>query len=278
VGREAAKETGVNTEIQIIVPQQADETNPLDHALVTLTEAIAQIDPDAIAHGCLGGEFGYGAKYENDVFWMIPDYQDAECNCGSNERGEAWHAANPHAATCYQVVLRVLEAKWDRDNHYQELNDASACDIFLINGELFTGTCEQAMREHFARGGMFESKRSDVAEAAHKAWCKLSDSRRKAHKTLAIKLHKEMNLKWGDGHGWGWRCTCGVDALATEWFARAENQHATRCAIAVPNFWHKPSGFEVRWYKWIGRDMETNEIKIDIGTVFNECLASLPHE
>lgn len=26
----------------------------------------------------------------------------------------------------------------------------------------------------------------------------------------------------------------------------------------APNFWHKPSGFKVWWYKYIGRDMETN--------------------
>ena len=31
------------------------------------------------------------------------------------------------------------------------------------------------------------------------------------------------------------------------------------CDGIVPNFLHIKTGFEVRWYKYIGRDMETNK-------------------
>lgn len=56
--------------LEIITPPVADETDALDHFLVTLTEAISQIDGDLVAHGALGGRFGYGADYENDTFMM----------------------------------------------------------------------------------------------------------------------------------------------------------------------------------------------------------------
>lgn len=43
---------------------------------------------------------------------------------------------------------------------------------------------------------------------------------------------------------------------------------------AAPNFWHKPSGFKVWWYKWIGRDMEANQ-PCALGDVLRECAASV---
>jgi len=125
------------SDIQIILPKRADPTKALDHALVTLTEAIHQTDPDLVAHGVLGGAFGYGAHYENDVFAMRPQY-------------------------------------------------------------------------------------------------------------------------WGD-------CDCGDD-----------ERHKPTCSLELPNFLHKQSGLEVRWYKWIGRDMEAKIPEgADLQTIFSECLASL---
>ena len=59
-----------DVELQIITPEVADE--PLDDMLVALTEAIAKRDADAVVHGFLGGEFGYGAVYENETFAMHP--------------------------------------------------------------------------------------------------------------------------------------------------------------------------------------------------------------
>lgn len=42
---------------------------------------------------------------------------------------------------------------------------------------------------------------------------------------------------------------------------------------SAPNFWHKPSGFKVWWYKYIGRDMETHgEPPADL---LERCLRSL---
>jgi hypothetical protein len=54
---------------QIITPPVADETDALDHGLVALTEAICQTTGEETGFG-LGGRFGYGEDYENDVFMM----------------------------------------------------------------------------------------------------------------------------------------------------------------------------------------------------------------
>lgn len=64
---------------------------------------------------------------------------------------------------------------------------------------------------------------------------------------------------WGD-------CTCG-----------AMNQdEETECEPQKPNFVHKPSGFEVRWYKWIGRDNELKGFCADLVAMFAECSKSIP--
>jgi hypothetical protein len=46
----------------------------------------------------------------------------------------------------------------------------------------------------------------------------------------------------------------------------------------APNFWHKPSGARVIWYKWIGRDNSVHMPDgVDFDAVIAECVASLPH-
>ena len=42
----------------------------------------------------------------------------------------------------------------------------------------------------------------------------------------------------------------------------------------APNFLHKPSGSEVRWYKYIGRGMET-KISGDWRKIISECIESV---
>lgn len=81
------------TDVQIILPPIADETDVLELSLVTLTEAINWVAPKAVAHGVLGGEFGYGARYENEVFVMRPQWW-GDCTCGEEE------TENPHKPTC----------------------------------------------------------------------------------------------------------------------------------------------------------------------------------
>jgi hypothetical protein len=46
----------------------------------------------------------------------------------------------------------------------------------------------------------------------------------------------------------------------------------------APNFWHKPSGLRVWWYKYVGRDQDALNAPESIDTlnaIFRECIASL---
>lgn len=53
-------------------------------------------------------------------------------------------------------------------------------------------------------------------------------------------------------------------------------EKGTRPRMSAPNFWHKQSGFQVWWYKYIGRDMVAVGSGEGIEALFAECLASLP--
>jgi hypothetical protein len=48
---------------------------------------------------------------------------------------------------------------------------------------------------------------------------------------------------------------------------------------AAPNFWHKPSGLRIWWYKWIGRSMVVhNPQGVGVRDVWESCLKSLRGE
>ena len=52
---------------------------------------------------------------------------------------------------------------------------------------------------------------------------------------------------WGD-------CTCG----------EKNNEHLPDCRVDKPNFFYRPTGLAVYWYKYIGRGMSANrEITLD---------------
>jgi len=56
-------------------------------------------------------------------------------------------------------------------------------------------------------------------------------------------------------------CTCDHEENFKKWFEenkKGKNGHSNKCALELPNFLHKKTGFEVRWYKYLGRDMEVN--------------------
>lgn len=82
------------------------------HALSELVMRGYDKDPDI----GLAGAFGYGADFENDVFLMHPDYQDAECECGHRGRADEWHEEHKHAGHCYSVTIRRYERAWEKQN------------------------------------------------------------------------------------------------------------------------------------------------------------------
>jgi hypothetical protein len=65
----------------------------------------------------------------------------------------------------------------------------------------------------------------------------------------------------------------GVDEEAKAYFAT--EGHYPTCSLELPNFRHHATGFEVRWYKYIGRDNETVNQPADLTPIFNDCLRDI---
>lgn len=249
----------MSEQIQIILPSGPEKRDRLVTGLRLLTRAICRLDPEQHGFG-LAGPYGYGALYENEVFSMRPDYQDAECDCGANDRGEQWHASHPHAPDCFQKVLQSRFAKYDEESGYNAADAAYHADDTMERHEERTefGTC-------------FWTKRTPKGEIAFEAWKKAHDARAKAHKRLTRELYRERGISPSP---YQWFCTCGVDDAAKIYFKR-EGAHSSLCALELPNFRHKASGFEVRWYKWIGRDQEMRGEAPALAKMFRECLRSI---
>lgn len=76
--------------------------------LYRIAEAVAGTGAKQGARGFLGGEFGYGARFDNEVFTTRPYFWD-DCDCGFDKQEWDWVDANPHADDCYQAELKRRE-------------------------------------------------------------------------------------------------------------------------------------------------------------------------
>lgn len=88
-------------------------------------------------------------------------------------------------------------------------------------------------------------------------------------------LCERFGIPYANGYGCAIHCTCDYGKNWAE-FCRA-NDHKKDCPIVLPNFLHKPSGLELRWYKYPLRDSYFNR---DISAaewrkMMLECIASL---
>lgn len=213
----------MSVEVQIITPPVADQTDALDHGLVALTEAICQVTGEESGYG-LGGRFGYGENFENEVFMM-----HRFCWCD----GEDCRWCSEDACGCAHTNPRYyLDGKQVSD--WSKANDSIVAPLPW----------------KIAKDGTPEY------EAASLAFDKSIEERDRRLKTVwPARIH-----------------TCEPRGMMAD---RAEGS-TWLPPQGAPNFWHKKSGLKVWWYKWIGRDMETNSAEgVDLQAVFSECLASL---
>lgn len=225
-------------EIQIILPERSQDG--LSDALREITAALVARDPDEGGYG-LGGENGYGAAWDSDVFTMRRFYW-GECDCGADERDAAWWDGRSHAPNCYISELRASDK-----GKFREAISA-ACD---------------ARNKH-----PWCSPEADAAQVEVDRLSKLE----RAHETAIAKaLCKKHGIPWNKGWGSAVHCTCGLTAEAQA----ADLGHLPTCSHELPNFRHKASGFEVRWYKWIGRDNETVGDPPPLAAMLAECLADI---
>ncbi len=102
----------------------------------------------------------------------------------------------------------------------------------------------------------------------------------KKYDRARTKLCKAMGLN--PRFGSEVHCTCGAvdeaqkeyDACQCDWHL-GKGQFRFGKATPAPNFWHKPTGLMVWWYKYIGRDMELSQERSDVAEILAECLRSL---
>ena len=99
--------------------------------LVWLTEHLMKSQGAETSGGILGGEFGYGAYFENDTFMMHPF-----CWCERDDCPWCWGCTCPEGADIYEVAgQRVTWEEWlaeyDRTGNTQRTfrkDEGLACD------------------------------------------------------------------------------------------------------------------------------------------------------
>lgn len=87
----------------IILPECSDDE--VSNALRDLTKRIAKKNPELKAGGLLGGEYGYGCAYEDEIFIMHPFCWCEKtscpwciyCDCHENEGCDWCRGLNKHA-------------------------------------------------------------------------------------------------------------------------------------------------------------------------------------
>lgn len=93
---------------QLLFGNKFEDYHCPDHIaddLIDLSKALSNLVPYNQAHGVLGGEFGYGNDFANDVFEMFPYYW-GDCECSFGELEYQWCQENDHELHCYQVELK----------------------------------------------------------------------------------------------------------------------------------------------------------------------------
>lgn len=194
----------------------------------------------------------YGICFENDVFAMRPDYQDAECTCGFNNMAEQWHQEHPCQSSCYSVARQQNIDEWKQEHDYDNIDKRGNPDIFDVNGKSYH-SYEEAKAALSENGGHMSSRRSAQSEKAFRQWKKLYIQLENFEESLSRRLCGKFRIPWNKGYGSAVHCTCGKDEQAEVFFKN--KNHEFRCHVEFPQFWFKLSDTRVQWYKYIGRDM-----------------------
>jgi len=86
-------------------------------------------------------------------------------------------------------------------------------------------------------------------------------------------LPEDWDMSWADKYGIDYE----NDVFMMHRYCWCEKEDCPWCYMGAPNFEHKRTGFELTWYKYIGRSMEVNMDlgALEIVTIIKECLESL---
>lgn len=205
-------------DVQIVLPERVMDA--LAEGLCGLTETISKKDPEIVAHGFLGGSFGYGAKYENDVFAMHPF-------CWCEQEDCLW---------------------------------CGGCDCPEDSFHFFVDGVETDYRGwmDFYMRGVYGMTDAELEAKGTRYWdIRPNDYERKS---------EQFNRRRTQRHD----PVCDYCTGSGIW-----SEHGAEPGRGAPNFWHKPSGLKVWWYKYIGRDMTSVGDCKNVSGMIAECIASL---
>jgi hypothetical protein len=205
--------------IQVMLPEY--RLDRLSQGLRALTRELMRAGNER-SGGLLGGEFGYGARYDCDVFAMHPYCwcDERECPwCGGclNEDG---FPEPVHSPGCYQTHLEALQQKYGRKGDW---------GWHVPMGDGRYKAYERAAQTLCARMGL----------AFPQGWG--------AHCTCGA---QDAYVALLDA------CQCAFHNPSGA-FADA----GALPSQGAPHFWHKPSGVRIWWYKYIGRGMEVRALE-----------------
>lgn len=154
----------------------------------------------------------------------------------------------------HEAAKGLLGGEWGYGAEY-------VCDVFEMH-PYWWGECECGFD---VRMWMWESEHPHAADC-YQSVLTLQDPMEPE------KLAKEWGLP---RFGCMVHCTCGTRDARLKWLAT--DDHEPGCPEVRPNFWHKPSGLEIRWYKYLARDMEFSFEPSDQqwADIFSDCIAAV---
>jgi hypothetical protein len=95
------------SDLLLVFPEVSEDL--VSNMMVAITKKIDESGSEIAIQGFLGGEYGYGAHYKNDVFEMRPFYW-GDCTCHYDTVRSVWEEKNRHTQDCYQTIYH--------DKHY----------------------------------------------------------------------------------------------------------------------------------------------------------------
>jgi hypothetical protein len=154
--------------------------------------------------------------------------------------------------------------------------DYQGCTCIAENPPKHTGSCKERIAQwnDDRRASMVVPKSAE--ELARQSEIRARVERGDAASiellaTYADEIDFAQSFAWEDSHPFP-VCTCG----ATDGWVESEN-HEPSCSFERPRFLYKPSGLQVAWYKYIGRDMDivAEGTPVSLMEIFESCLASI---
>lgn len=190
---------------------------------------------DRLFEVCVPNNRMYGEPFENEVFAIFPYYW-GDCTCGYDRKEQRWEIENEHEPHCCQSALKREQAEWLAEHPEPEAQIRNTTYEEVEKGITLT----VSVPAHSPSADMWRAWHAEKEKAE-------------------VKIYDKLCAEFGVARqlGFAMHCTCYYYEC---WrLFRENNSHNPNCPIVKPNFLYKPTGFELRWYKYPLRDGYTNQ-------------------